>query len=70
MNLRLIGAPTLKDIDANMVDASNISKHSTLPGESIFSTNCKPWVSSRGLGLTPMSFTDDRLATATLRPKL
>ncbi|GHJ89828.1 hypothetical protein NliqN6_6230 [Naganishia liquefaciens] len=52
MNLRLIGAPTLKDIDANMVDASNISKHSTLPGESIFNTNY------------------DRLATATLRPKL
>lgn len=41
MNLRLIGAPTLKDIDASMVDASNISKHSTLPGESIFNTNCQ-----------------------------
>ncbi|KAJ9101654.1 hypothetical protein QFC20_005187 [Naganishia adeliensis] len=52
MNLRLIGAPTLKDIDASMVDASSISRHSSLPGESIFSTNY------------------DRLATATLRPKL
>jgi hypothetical protein len=41
MNLRLIGAPTLKDIDANMVDASSISQHSTLPGESIFNANCR-----------------------------
>jgi hypothetical protein len=45
MNLRLIGAPTLKDIDANMVDASSISQHSTLPGESIFNANCRSfWV--------------------------
>ncbi|KAJ9118128.1 hypothetical protein QFC22_004030 [Naganishia vaughanmartiniae] len=39
MNMRLIGAPTLKDIEPAMVDASNISKHSTLPGESIFNAN-------------------------------
>lgn len=41
MNMRLIGAPTLKDIEPAMVDASNISKHSTLPGESIFNANCE-----------------------------
>lgn len=41
MNLRLLGAPTIKDIVPEMVDASNISSHaSVVPGDRLYETNC------------------------------
>ena len=41
MNLRLLGAPTIKHVVAEMVDASNISSHaSVVPGDRLYETNC------------------------------
>ena len=47
MNLRLLGAPTLKDIVPSMVDTSNIHAHIvSVPGDNLYNNNCKP-LSSR-----------------------
>lgn len=41
MNLRLLGAPTMKDVVREMVDASNISSHaSVVPGDRLYESNC------------------------------
>ncbi|KAF9446519.1 hypothetical protein P691DRAFT_803851 [Macrolepiota fuliginosa MF-IS2] len=40
MNLRLLGAPTIKDVVPEMVDASNISSHgSAIPGDKLYESN-------------------------------
>ena len=42
MNMRLIGAPTIKDIRRDMVDASNLSSHiGAIPSDKLYDTNCK-----------------------------
>lgn len=42
MNLRLLGAPTLKDIVPAMVDASNLSSHIvSVPGDRLYDSNCE-----------------------------
>ena len=41
MNLRLLGAPTLKDVVPAMVDASNIHNHSVaVPDDRLYQQNC------------------------------
>lgn len=41
MNLRLLGAPTIKDVVSEMVDTSSISSHgSTTPGDRLYDSNC------------------------------
>ena len=41
MNLRLIGAPTIKDVTREMVDASNISTHLVaVPEDRLYHQNC------------------------------
>lgn len=41
MNLRLLGAPTIKDVVPEMVDASNIASHaSVVPGDRLYESNC------------------------------
>jgi L-lactate dehydrogenase (cytochrome) len=41
MNLRLLGAPTIKDVVPEMVDASNLSSHgSPVPGDKLYDSNC------------------------------
>lgn len=41
MNLRLLGAPTIKDVVPEMVDASNVSSHaSNVPGDKLYENNC------------------------------
>ena len=41
MNMRLIGAPTLKDITRDMVDASSIHQHIVaVPDDRLFHVNC------------------------------
>lgn len=41
MNMRLLGAPTIKDVVREMVDASNLSSHVVaVPNDSLFNTNC------------------------------
>ncbi|KAJ3890084.1 FMN-dependent dehydrogenase-domain-containing protein [Lentinula edodes] len=41
MNMRLLGAPTIKDVVREMVDASNLSSHVVaVPSDSLFNTNC------------------------------
>lgn len=41
MNMRLLGAPTLKDVVPSMVDASNIHTHIVaVPGDRLYETNC------------------------------
>ncbi|EKM81155.1 hypothetical protein AGABI1DRAFT_112847 [Agaricus bisporus var. burnettii JB137-S8] len=40
MNLRLLGAPTIKDVVPEMVDASNVSSHaSNVPGDKLYENN-------------------------------
>ena len=41
MNLRLIGAPTIKDVTRDMVDASSIHSHLVaVPEDRLFHQNC------------------------------
>ena len=42
MNLRLIGANTIKDVVPDMVDASNIRSHIVaVPGDRLYDSNCE-----------------------------
>lgn len=42
MNMRLLGAPTLKDVVPSMVDASNIHTHLvSVPTDTLYDSNCK-----------------------------
>lgn len=42
MNLRLLGAPTLKDVVPSMVDASSLSNHLVaVPDDRLYMTNCE-----------------------------
>lgn len=42
MNMRLLGAPTLKHIRRDMVDASNLKSHVALvPGDRLYDSNCE-----------------------------
>jgi hypothetical protein len=42
MNMRLLGAPTLKDVVPSMVDASNVHTHIvSVPGDNLYNNNCK-----------------------------
>ena len=41
MNLRLLGAPTIKDVVPAMVDATNIHSHLVaVPDDQLYTTNC------------------------------
>jgi len=41
MNMRLLGAPSLKDVVPEMVDASNIHSHIvSVPGDRLYDANC------------------------------
>jgi len=40
MNLRLLGAPTLKDLSPEMVDAHNVHSHiASVPGDELYNKN-------------------------------
>ena len=42
MNMRLLGARTMKDVVPEMVDASNIHSHIVaVPGDRLYDNNCK-----------------------------
>jgi hypothetical protein len=42
MNLRLLGAPTIKDVVPAMVDATNIHSHIVaVPHDQLYNANCK-----------------------------
>lgn len=42
MNMRLLGAQTIKDITPDMVDISNISSHiASIPGDKLYDINCE-----------------------------
>lgn len=42
MNLRLLGAPTLKDVVPAMVDTSSLKSHIVaVPQDSLYYSNCK-----------------------------
>jgi L-lactate dehydrogenase (cytochrome) len=42
MNMRLLGARTMKDVVPQMVDASNIHSHIVaVPGDRLYDNNCK-----------------------------
>lgn len=41
MNMRLIGAPKMSDLNPDYVDARSVFTHVSFPGESLFSQNCK-----------------------------
>lgn len=45
MNMRLLGAPTLKDVVPAMVDASSLSNHSvSVPEDRLFGVNCESFI--------------------------
>jgi L-lactate dehydrogenase (cytochrome) len=42
MNMRLLGAPTIKDVVPSMVDANSISMHAgQVPNDELYGANCK-----------------------------
>jgi len=42
MNMRLLGAQSIKDITPEMVDISNISSHiASIPGDKLYDINCE-----------------------------
>ena len=42
MNMRLLGAPTIKDVVPDMVDARSISTHVVaVPGDRLYDSNCQ-----------------------------
>jgi len=42
MNMRLLGAQSIKDITPEMVDISNISSHiASIPADKLYDTNCE-----------------------------
>jgi L-lactate dehydrogenase (cytochrome) len=42
MNMRLLGAQTLKDVRPDMIDASAINMHiAATPGDHLYDSNCK-----------------------------
>jgi len=46
MNLRLLGAPTIKDVVPAMVDATNIHSHLVaVPHDQLYDANCTCFVS-------------------------
>jgi L-lactate dehydrogenase (cytochrome) len=47
MNMRLIGAPRLKDVVSSMVDTRSISAHIVpVPDDRLYDNNCKPTILS------------------------
>ena len=70
MNLRLIGAPTIKDVTREMVDASNISTHLVaVPEDRLYHQNCasSPSHTSRGLFVLIAYVADEGMTGARLR---
>lgn len=60
MNLRLLGAPTIKDVVPNMVDASALHMHATsVPQGSMYDANCQ---SAHGHRLVTDGCVDEKLA--------
>jgi len=66
MNLRLLGAPTIKDVVPEMVDISSVSYHgSATPGDRLYDSNCtflcgwqakrSPWWSRRKHAACPLA---------------
>ena len=44
MNMRLLGARTLKEVVPEMVDASSLQAHTvTVPGDRLYDSNCTSW---------------------------
>jgi len=53
MNLRLLGAQTIRDVVPAMVDASNIHTHLVaVPRDQLYDTNCTFLMNYSGRGLT------------------
>jgi L-lactate dehydrogenase (cytochrome) len=40
MNMRLLGARTLKEVVPEMVDASNLQSHIVVPRDDLYGNNC------------------------------
>lgn len=48
MNMRLLGATTLKDIVPEMVDVGSIHQHVVaVPGDRLYDSNCEPFTHCR-----------------------
>jgi L-lactate dehydrogenase (cytochrome) len=42
MNMRLLGAQTIKDVGPELIDASSISTHiAPIPGDRLYDNNCE-----------------------------
>ena len=70
MNLRLLGAPTLKDITKDLVDASSIHQHIVaVPDDRLFYQNCELFLSHL-FELVLTCAADESLEGAQLRAKI
>lgn len=71
MNMRLLGAPTLKDVVPDMVDVGSISQHVVaVPGDRLYDANCKILSTDPCLKISdsvPISFSDESMQIARLR---
>ena len=64
MNLRLLGAPTLRDVVPAMVDASNIHNHSVaVPDDRLYQQNCTPTFPIVGTSIYSFAFCRRKYAT-------
>ena len=66
MNLRLLGAQTIRDVVPAMVDASNIHAHLVaVPPDQLYDSNCTGFAES--VGTNTEFFPDQRMQHARLR---
>ena len=68
MNMRLLGANTIKDITPDMVDSSNISAHvAAIPGDRLYDSNCMYHFWGKSTIPNLLSFPDESMQHARLR---
>ena len=69
MNMRLLGAPTLKDVVPEMVDASSIHVHSaSVPSDRLYDGNCKLIIGLKLHVRLTSVLIDESMQHARLRP--
>jgi hypothetical protein len=68
MNMRLIGARTIKELVPDMVDASNIHAHTlNVPGDRLYESNCESTISLFSAWVDAMLRLDESIQGARLK---
>lgn len=70
MNMRLLGAKTIKDVVPSMVDASNIHSHIVaVPSDRLYEQNCMHAIFTSYFVASTRLFADETMAYAQLKAK-